>query len=308
MIINLLDTLPNINYNNHEVYQCGLQSPQEGNLNRTGRKLVLGDNYKFQFGAGDTEGWNVDLYYNNEIENKIFYNSFTCYPNSVNEWKYIEALLNYVDNNFVLVFMDNKDINQIEIFQKLFKNKVIFCKIDYHVPFFINEFETIDKILKFNGIYERVPIAWTEFIISPINVDNYIKNIQKYINDGKIEDYENFQTSLKNFIVSGNKFKFLNTDKLYNEFINIYDIFKRENNIPALNFINNEMFNKGQKIVFMAQNIYFYYKLKDYPNLRIIWYIDKYNRIDFYIEKFYNTSHKINLLINNTKTLREKIK
>ena len=204
--------------------------------------------------------------------------------------------------------MNNEDINQIKIFQDLFKNKVIFCKIDYHVPFFINEFETIDKILKFKGIYERVPLAWTQIIIFQNNIDNYINNIKEYIIDKKIEDYENCQDSLKYFIVSEYKFKNLNTNKLYNEFINIYDIFKRENNIPDFNFINNETFNKGQKIVFMTQIIYFYYKLKDYPNLRIIWYIDKYDRIDFYIEKFNNTSHQINLLINNTRTLQEKIK
>jgi len=311
MIINLLDTLPKINYNNHEVYQCRLQSPQKENSNRTGKQLVLGDNYKCRFGAGDTEKWKFNLYYN-ENRNKIFYNSFTCYPNIEFQWTYIEELLNYVDNNFVLVFMDNEDINQIKIFQNLFKNKVIFCKIDSHVPFFINEFETINKILKFEGIYERVPLAWTEFIIFLDNVDNYIENIKEYINNREIEDYENFQDSLKYFIVSEYKFKHLNTDNLYNEFINIYNIFKQKNNIPDINFINkfinNETFNKGQKIVFMAQIIHFYYKLEDYPNLRIIWYINEYNRIAFYIEKFNNTSHQINLLINNTRTLQQKIK
>ena len=44
MIINLLDfdKLPNINYNNHKVYQCRLQSPQKKIQIEQEKKITLG--------------------------------------------------------------------------------------------------------------------------------------------------------------------------------------------------------------------------------------------------------------------------
>ena len=142
MILNLLDTLPKINYNNHKVYQCHLQSPQKRNSSRKEEELVLEDNYYFRFSEGDTER-NIS-HLKDHLKN-ISFNAYTCFPfyNGDSGLKYIEELLKKVDNNFVLVFIDNSKKIKENYLEKYLKIKlyivdqVVFIHIHSHFILFI---------------------------------------------------------------------------------------------------------------------------------------------------------------------------
>lgn len=296
MIINLLDTLPNINYNNHKVYQCHLQSPQKRNSSRKEEELVLEDNYYFRFSEGDTER-NIS-HLKDSLKN-ISFNAYTCFPfyNEDSGLKYIEGLLKKVDNNFVLVFIDNSKENQRELFGEIFKDKVIYCRPgcihSYTFPFHI-----IYTILKDGGKYDY-PFFGREHVFTTSQIQENIIELNELLNNMKniVEKEKYLRICIGSKMISSN-----NTQKIAKSFISIIDKFLDRytyfKNYIKFDYKNSTDVNK--LFLFTNELFYCFYLLSKYK-LRPIW-DDKGNisfikdsDITIYIQKIQDLQRKMNV-------------
>lgn len=103
------------------------------------------NDYKILFGEGDT---------NAKIEKFTSeFNVFTCYP----EWhpdgrEYLKRTLNHLPNTHIIVLVNFNIKEQVQLFENIFENKVVFCKRNRHghAP----PYNVIKKILIPNGIHD----------------------------------------------------------------------------------------------------------------------------------------------------------
>lgn len=297
MIINLLDTLPEINYNNHEVYQCSLQSPQKENSNRTGKQLVLGDNYYFRFSEGDSKN-NIYHLKNNGID----FNAYTCFPYYYDVdtgFVAIENFLKYVNNDFVLVFIDNDDKNQEKLFGEIFKDKVKYCRpgCSHSVTF---PFNIINTILKDGGRYDYPFIGDRGIIYNQINfiyeniniLTNLLNNMTEIVDQ---EEYIRKCIGLNiNYIYNkeeiAKSFIFI-----IDEFLKRYTFFKN-----YIEFDYKKSTNDVNKLFRFTNELFYCFSLLQKYTLRPTW--DDKGQI------FFTKDSHITTYINNIKNLQRQMK
>lgn len=284
MILNLLEISPVSKIYKHSLY----------NYNKIIEdNIELGNDYKICFKIND-------IFNKNE-------GKFNCIIYTLDNFNEIlfDKTLSSFDDNFIILFINFMDKNQVEKFQYLFNNRVSYLKIDYYLPELT--IKTINIILKNNGIYKpcitKCNVIDIEKKIIELykDIDNYSNDINKFMKGMEIKYKEWLENpiEIKNpfflFYIYNNpfiKYNFINNYSQYiQKFLEIYPQFSKYIHFNYESLLNLPNRNNIIYIIIplFYQLVFSFIVIKE-TNMIPSWYI-KNDKLVLYYKKILDISN-----------------